>query len=117
MKKVMIFYAAYGGGHLSAARSIKENIETSKEQHLTKETLEEEISKTMYINDLKEKIRQFEEDEKRLEETVELVVEPQKEKKYGFSYYYVIGTFLFSEKENAIFVILIYLICLHIKLF
>jgi len=27
MKKVMIFYAAYGGGHLSAARSIKENIE------------------------------------------------------------------------------------------
>lgn len=29
MKKVMIFYAAYGGGHLSAARSIKENIETN----------------------------------------------------------------------------------------
>lgn len=27
MKKVMIFYASYGGGHLSAARSIKENIE------------------------------------------------------------------------------------------
>ena len=27
MKRVMIFYAAYGGGHLSAARSLKENIE------------------------------------------------------------------------------------------
>ena len=27
MKKVLIFYAAYGGGHLSAARSIKEYIE------------------------------------------------------------------------------------------
>lgn len=29
MKKVIVFYAAYGGGHLSAARSIKENIETN----------------------------------------------------------------------------------------
>lgn len=29
MKKIMIFYAAYGGGHLSAARSIKENIESN----------------------------------------------------------------------------------------
>lgn len=29
MKKIIIFYAAYGGGHLSAARSIKENIETN----------------------------------------------------------------------------------------
>lgn len=29
MKKIMIFYAAYGGGHLSAARSIKECIETN----------------------------------------------------------------------------------------
>ena len=27
MRKVIIFYASYGGGHLSAARSIKENIE------------------------------------------------------------------------------------------
>ena len=31
MKKVIIFYASYGGGHLSAARSIKENIETNYE--------------------------------------------------------------------------------------
>lgn len=29
MKKVIVFYASYGGGHLSAARSIKENIETN----------------------------------------------------------------------------------------
>lgn len=29
MKKVLIFYAAYGGGHLSAARSIKEYIENN----------------------------------------------------------------------------------------
>ena len=29
MEKVMIFYASYGGGHLSAARSIKEYIETN----------------------------------------------------------------------------------------
>lgn len=31
MKKVIIFYASYGGGHLSAARSIKENMETNYE--------------------------------------------------------------------------------------
>ena len=29
MKKIVVFYAAYGGGHLSAARSIKEYIETN----------------------------------------------------------------------------------------
>lgn len=29
MKKVLIFYASYGGGHLSAARSIKEYIESN----------------------------------------------------------------------------------------
>ena len=27
MKKVLIFYASYGGGHLSAAKSIKKHIE------------------------------------------------------------------------------------------
>lgn len=31
MKKIMIFYGSYGGGHLSAARSIKEYIETKYE--------------------------------------------------------------------------------------
>ena len=33
MKKVLIFYGSYGGGHLSAARSIKENIETNYKNH------------------------------------------------------------------------------------
>ena len=28
MKKVLIFYGSYGGGHLSAAKSIKEQIDT-----------------------------------------------------------------------------------------
>ena len=27
MKKVIIFYASYGGGHLSAAKSIKQHID------------------------------------------------------------------------------------------
>jgi len=31
MKKVLIFYASYGGGHLSAARSIKEYLEENFE--------------------------------------------------------------------------------------
>ncbi len=35
MKKILIFYASYGGGHLSAARSIKEYIE---ENHSDVET-------------------------------------------------------------------------------
>ena len=29
MKKVIIFYASYGGGHLSAAKSIKEYIDNN----------------------------------------------------------------------------------------
>ena len=29
MKNVIIFYASYGGGHLSAAKSIKQHIETN----------------------------------------------------------------------------------------
>lgn len=47
--------------------AIKEEIEDAKEQHITKETLEDEISKTMYIKDLKEKIRQFEAEEQEKE--------------------------------------------------
>ena len=31
MRKIIVFYASYGGGHLSAARSIKEYIETNYE--------------------------------------------------------------------------------------
>ena len=37
MKKIIIFYGSYGGGHLSAARSIKEYIDanyTNTETHL-----------------------------------------------------------------------------------
>ena len=29
IKKVIVFYASYGGGHLSAARSIKECIDNN----------------------------------------------------------------------------------------
>ena len=29
MKKILIFYAAYGGGHLSAAKSIKEYLDNN----------------------------------------------------------------------------------------
>ena len=43
--------------------AIKNEIEEAKEHKITKESLEDEISKTMYINDLKEKIRQYEEEE------------------------------------------------------
>lgn len=50
--------------------AIKEEIEEAKEQHITKETLEDEISKTMYINDLKEKIKQFEAEEQEKEEQI-----------------------------------------------
>lgn len=35
MKKILIFYAAYGGGHLSAAKSIKECIETNYKTYST----------------------------------------------------------------------------------
>lgn len=48
--------------------AIKEEIEEAKEQHITKEVLEDEISKTMYIKDLKEKIKQFEQEELEKEE-------------------------------------------------
>ena len=47
MKKIMIFYAAYGGGHLSAARSIKENIETKKS--LVKKAPNDRVSLTLNI--------------------------------------------------------------------
>ena len=29
MKKILIFYGAYGGGHLSAAKAIKEYLDTN----------------------------------------------------------------------------------------
>lgn len=43
--------------------AIKEEIESNKDTNITKEVLEDEISKTMYIKDLKEKIKQYEEDQ------------------------------------------------------
>ena len=36
MKKILIFYASYGGGHLNAAKSIQEHITTYYENHETK---------------------------------------------------------------------------------
>lgn len=59
--------------------AIKEEIEEAKEHHITKEALEDEISKTMYIKDLKEKIRQFEQEELEKEEQPEIEVEEVKE--------------------------------------
>jgi len=41
---------------------VKEEIEANKGTNITKEVLEDEISKTMYIKDLKEKIKQYEEE-------------------------------------------------------
>ncbi len=43
--------------------AIKEEIEHNTDDKLTTKALEEEISKTMYIRDLKEKIKQFEQEE------------------------------------------------------
>ena len=55
--------------------AIREELEEAKEHNITKENLEDEISKTMYINDLKERIRQFEETEN--ESTIETKEEPE----------------------------------------
>ncbi len=53
--------------------AIKAEIENSKENNITTETLDDEISKTMYIKDLKEKMKEYEEEneEKVLEEQLE----------------------------------------------
>jgi len=49
--------------------AIKEEIEANKDTNITKEVLEDEISKTMYIKNLKEKIAQYvEEQDKETEE-------------------------------------------------
>lgn len=58
--------------------AIKEKIEDSKENNITSNVLEEEISKTMYIKDLKEKIKQFEAEE---EEKDQVIREQQLEAK------------------------------------
>ncbi len=51
MKKVLIFYGSYGGGHLSAARSIKEHIDSNY-----KETETMLVDCIEYINKLLNKI-------------------------------------------------------------
>lgn len=51
MKKVLIFYASYGGGHLSAAKSIKEYIDENYENVETKM-----IDCIKYINTALEKV-------------------------------------------------------------
>ena len=58
-------------------------IEEAKEHKITKEYLEDEISKTMYINDLKERIRQYEEEEleKKQSKKEEVIPEVKKEEK------------------------------------
>ena len=48
MKKILIFYGSYGGGHLSAARSIKEHIENNyKDTEILMVDCMEYISKTI----------------------------------------------------------------------
>jgi len=63
--------------------AIKAEIENNKENNITKEDLEDEISKTMYIKDLKEKIKQQEEaaEEKVLEEQQEAKKEEKAQEK------------------------------------
>ena len=63
--------------------AIKNEIEEAKEHKITKESLEDEISKTMYINDLKERIRQYEEEEleKKQPKKEEVIPEVKKEEK------------------------------------
>lgn len=51
MKKVMIFYASYGGGHLSAAKSIKEHIEKNYT-----DTVVDMVDCMKYINKTVEKL-------------------------------------------------------------
>lgn len=51
MKKILIFYASYGGGHLSAAKSIKEYIDTNYS-----DTQTELIDCMKYINKTIEKV-------------------------------------------------------------
>ena len=56
--------------------SIKKDLEIQRENNVTKEVIEEELSKTMFITDLKEKIKKLEaeqEKEKELQEAEELI--------------------------------------------
>lgn len=61
--------------------AIKEEIEHNVEEKVTTKALEEEISKTMYIQDLKEKIKQFEAEEEEKERIMNKQKELPKEEK------------------------------------
>ena len=63
--------------------AIKTEIENNKENNITKEDLEDEISKTMYIKNLKEKMEEYEaeQEEKVLEEQLIAKEEEEKEPK------------------------------------
>lgn len=52
-------------------KSIVEDLKIQKENNVTKETIEEELSKTLFINDLKEKIKNFEEEQEKIKEQEE----------------------------------------------
>ena len=51
--------------------SIKKDLEIQRENNVTKEIIEEELSKTIFINDLKEKMKLFEEEQRKLKEKEE----------------------------------------------
>ena len=59
--------------------AIKESLNDAKDKNITKENLEGEISKTMYIKDLKEKMQQYELELENLEEKDEEIKEPTTE--------------------------------------
>lgn len=52
--------------------SIKENLEIQRENHVTKELIEEELSKTIFINDLKDKMKLYEIEHEKIKEQEEV---------------------------------------------
>lgn len=51
--------------------SIKKDLEIQRENKVTKEVIEEELSKTTFITDLKEKMKQFEAEQERIKQVEE----------------------------------------------
>lgn len=51
--------------------SIKKDLEIQRENKVTKEVIEEELSKTMFITDLKEKMKLFEAEQERIKQVEE----------------------------------------------
>ena len=50
---------------------IKEDLEIQRENHITKELIEEELSKTIFINDLKDKMKLYEIEHEKIKEQEE----------------------------------------------